>query len=69
MLALKIVWNPSPIVHVPYEEAYSEGFEDMERRVPDISKIGALVGYRNTHTLEDILARVIAFEKTRCRTT
>jgi UDP-glucose 4-epimerase len=60
--------SSSPIVHVPYEEAYSEGFEDMERRVPDISKIGTLVGYRNTHTLEDILAKVIAFEKTRCGT-
>ena len=68
-LALKVksmTGSSSPIVHVPYEEAYSEGFEDMERRVPDISKIGTLVGYRNTHTLEDILAKVIAFEKTKC---
>jgi UDP-glucose 4-epimerase len=33
------------IDHIPYEEAYEQGFEDMERRVPDISKIQALTGY------------------------
>ncbi len=57
--------SSSRIVHVPYEDAYQEGFEDMERRVPDISKINRMVGYKNTHTLDDILAKVIAFERTR----
>ena len=56
--------SASRIVHVPYEDAYQEGFEDMERRVPDIGKISRLVGYKNTHTLDDILAKVIAFERT-----
>src|SRR5690606_7638777 len=32
--------SPSPIIHIPYEQAYSEGFEDMRRRVPDLTKIG-----------------------------
>jgi UDP-glucose 4-epimerase len=61
----KMTGSSSRIIRVPYEDAYQEGFEDMERRVPDISKIQGLVGYRNTHTLDDILTKVIAFERTR----
>jgi UDP-glucose 4-epimerase len=52
--------SPSEIVHVPYDEAYEEGFEDMPRRVPDIAKIGALVGFRPERSLEQILESVIA---------
>jgi UDP-glucose 4-epimerase len=55
----------SRIDHVPFEEAYLEGFEDMERRVPDISKIRNLVGYKNTHTLDDILSKVVDYERTK----
>jgi nucleoside-diphosphate-sugar epimerase len=51
----------SKIVMVAYEEAYGEGFEDMPRRVPDTSKIGALIGFRPERTLEEILKSVIAF--------
>jgi UDP-glucose 4-epimerase len=51
----------SKIVMVPYEEAYGDGFEDMPRRVPDTSKIGALIGFRPERTLEEILKSVIAF--------
>jgi UDP-glucose 4-epimerase len=50
----------SEIVMVPYEAAYGEGFEDMPRRVPDISKVGALIGFRPKRTLEEILESVIA---------
>ncbi len=53
--------SQSDIVCVPYEQAYGEGFEDMPRRVPDISKIGALIGYRPTRSLDQILESVIAF--------
>lgn len=60
-----ITHSSSPIVHVPYDEAYQEGFEDMERRVPDISKITELIGYRNTCSLDSILAKVVAHEKER----
>ncbi len=51
--------STSEIVFVPYEQAYEEGFEDMQRRIPDISKIEKLVGYRPTVSLEKILERVI----------
>jgi UDP-glucose 4-epimerase len=61
----KMTGSSSRVIRVPYEDAYQEGFEDMERRVPDITKIQRLVGYQNTHTLDDILTKVIAFERTR----
>jgi UDP-glucose 4-epimerase len=51
--------SDSEIDSVPYEKAYGEGFEDMPRRVPDLSKIGKLIGYRPTKSLEDILNGVI----------
>ncbi len=57
--------SSSPIVHVPYEEAYGEGFEDMRRRVPDLSKIRQAIGYKSTHNLNQILERVISHES-RC---
>src|SRR5215213_1347079 len=53
--------SKSEIVRVPYDEAYEEGFEDMPRRVPDISKVGALVGFKPTVTLEEILHSVIEY--------
>jgi UDP-glucose 4-epimerase len=57
--------SASPIRHVPYDEAYMEGFEDMERRVPDISKIADLIGYKNTCSLDSILAKVVEYERAR----
>jgi UDP-glucose 4-epimerase len=56
--------SSSPIVKIPYEQAYEAGFEDMPRRVPDIAKIRALVGYEPTVELEEILTRVIASLRT-----
>ena len=53
--------SASPIVTIPYDQAYESGFEDMPRRVPDISKIHALVNYRPTVELDEILTRVIAY--------
>ena len=55
----------SPIVTVPYDEAYESGFEDLPRRVPDITKIRALTGWTPTAGLADILARVVAHERAR----
>ncbi len=52
--------SDSEIVTVPYEEAYAEGFEDMLRRVPDISKLEQAIGWKPTHDLDAILADVIA---------
>lgn len=55
----------SEIVHVPYDQAYEEGFEDMLRRVPDLTKLKALIGYKNSLGLDEILERVIAYERAR----
>ena len=49
----------SAIQYVPYDEAYEAGFEDMPRRVPDISKIQALVGYQPKLELNEIIQSVI----------
>ncbi len=49
----------SEIVKIPYDQAYEAGFEDMPRRVPDLAKIGHLVGYKPEVGLDEILARVI----------
>jgi len=48
-------------VRIPYDQAYEAGFEDMPRRVPDISKVHALVGYEPTVELDEILTRVIEY--------
>jgi UDP-glucose 4-epimerase len=53
------------IEHIPYEKAYEAGFEDMLRRVPDLRKIKGLIGYVPTLGVEQIVDRVIDFEKTR----
>src|SRR5262245_39268588 len=60
----KITGSSSEIVLVPYDEAYQEGFEDMPRRVPDLTKISQLVGYRPTIDLDGILERVVAHMRT-----
>ena len=57
--------SDSDIVFVPYDEAYEEGFEDMPRRVPDISKISQLVDFRPEMSLDGILQSVIDFESAR----
>ncbi len=62
---IEMTGSPSAVVHVPYETAYEEGFEDMERRVPDVSKIEALTGWSPTRSLDDILRDVLAFERAR----
>jgi UDP-glucose 4-epimerase len=55
-----ITGSGSPIHLVPYDEAYEAGFEDMPRRVPDISKLGELIGYQPKVDLDDMISRVIA---------
>ena len=66
----KITGSASPIVRVPYETAYEEGFEDMPRRVPSIEKIGKLIGYRPKTSLDEIIRKVAEFERARlARTT
>ncbi len=49
----------SPIVRIPYDEAYAEGFEDMQRRVPDVSKLERAVGFKPSTPLETIVTDVV----------
>jgi UDP-glucose 4-epimerase len=46
---------------VPYDKAYEEGFEDMPRRVPDLSKLRKLTGYEPKVHLDEILDNVIQY--------
>ena len=57
---VRLTGSRSEIVYVPYDEAYEEGFEDMQRRIPDITKAGRLIGFKPTEGLDQILQRVIA---------
>jgi UDP-glucose 4-epimerase len=51
--------SSSPIKCVPYDEAYESGFEDMPRRVPDLTKARNMIGYEPKHGLDEILVQVI----------
>ncbi|MBI4539307.1 MAG: GDP-mannose 4,6-dehydratase [Gemmatimonadetes bacterium] len=51
--------SESEIVFVPFEEAYAPGFEDIPQRVPDISKLAELIGYRPTLDLPEMLEHII----------
>jgi UDP-glucose 4-epimerase len=53
--------STSSIKLVPYEDAYESGFEDMPRRVPDLSKVRAMIGYEPRFGLDDILSQVIEY--------
>jgi UDP-glucose 4-epimerase len=53
--------SQSAIKLVPYDEAYESGFEDMPRRLPDLTKVAGLIGYTPRNTLDDILIDVIEY--------
>ena len=55
----QLAQSESEIVTVPYDEAYEEGFEDMPRRIPDTSKVSALLGWKPTRDLDQILTDVV----------
>ncbi len=61
-LVKEITLSSSPIRHVPYDQAYGPGFEDMSRRVPSVEKLESLVRYRPTTSLETIVRRVVDYE-------
>ena len=63
-LVIDMTGSPSTIAHIPYDVAYEQGFEDMERRVPDTSKLRALTGWQPSRSLEEILTDVIEHERT-----
>jgi UDP-glucose 4-epimerase len=53
--------SASTIKYLSYDEAYGAGFEDMQRRVPDISKARQWFGYVPTQSLDDIIESVVAY--------
>jgi len=57
--------SSSEIVHIPYAEAYAAGFEDMQRRVPDVNKLEKLTGFRPSIPLNRIVADVVADQRMR----
>jgi UDP-glucose 4-epimerase len=57
--------STSDIVTIPYDQAYEAGFEDMPRRVPDISRVNELIGFEPKVQLDEILDRVIDYFRTR----
>ena len=62
-LAEKIIertQSTSEIKFIPYTDAYPAGFEDMQRRVPDITKINQTIGWQPTHSLDSIIDSVVA---------
>jgi UDP-glucose 4-epimerase len=61
-LVKEITGSPSRLQHVPYDQAYGPGFEDMPRRVPCLKKLESLVQYRPTTPLDTIVRRVVDYE-------
>ena len=53
--------SKSPIVSVPYDQAYEPGFEDMPRRVPALEKLEELTGFRPGIPLNDIVDGVVTY--------
>ena len=60
----ELAGSQSDITHVPYEEVYGEGFEDMKRRTPDISKLSEAIDYQPRFSIDDILISVIDYFRT-----
>jgi UDP-glucose 4-epimerase len=60
---VRLSGSSSPIIHIPYEQAYEAGFEDMRRRVPSIDRLAALTGFEPSLDLDAILGLVIDHER------
>lgn len=57
--------NPAiPLSFLPYDQAYGENFEDVRRRVPDLTRLEKTLGYKPRKTLDEILDDIIAFKRT-----
>ena len=57
---IELTGSTSTVEHVPYAEAFAHGFEDMQRRVPDLRKLEAMVGFRPRTPLDEIIHDVVA---------
>ncbi len=58
---IELTGSGSPVTHVPYEDVYGPGYEDMLHRVPDVTLLRSLVGFAPQRSLEETLRDVIAF--------
>ncbi len=59
----QITGSRSEIRYIPYEQAYEEGFEDMQRRVPSLEKVGRVIGYQPKTSLDQIIEKVVEYER------
>lgn len=62
-LIIEMTASSSSITYIPYGEAYEPGFEDMDRRLPDTTKIGRLTGWAPTFSLRQVLEDVIEYQR------
>ncbi|MFH1698109.1 MAG: GDP-mannose 4,6-dehydratase [Candidatus Omnitrophota bacterium] len=60
---IRVTKSNSRITYTPYEKAYEDGFEDMQRRVPDITKVNKLIGFKPTYTLQKIIEDIVKYIK------
>jgi UDP-glucose 4-epimerase len=60
---IALAGSDSKVRYIPYEEAYEEGFEDMQRRVPDTTRARELIGFAPTAELDDIIRMVIDYQR------
>lgn len=65
-LVKEMARSSSEIRYIRYDEAYEEGFEDIPRRVPDLSKITRLIGFRPTRDIREILQDLIDYLSEGC---
>jgi UDP-glucose 4-epimerase len=61
---IELAGSTSDISLIPYDEAYEEGFEDMHRRIPDIEKVGRMIGWQPARRLDDIVTDMLHSAKT-----
>lgn len=64
-LVIERTHSPSSITYIPFEQAYDENFEDLQRRVPDLTKIRQLINYTPKVGIEEIIDKVTAYMRSR----
>lgn len=60
---IKLAGSKSKVKYISYKKAYGEGFEDMQRRQPDLSKVKKLIGYNPKNSLDDVIKKIIEYEQ------
>jgi len=60
---IDITKSKSRLIYIPYDKAYEEGFEDMQRRVPDTAKVRDAVGFKPTIDLNGIIKSVVEYSR------